>query len=122
MKNKFYSVVTILLWIGLNFSTVQAQMQNLHGDDREYRIGMHSGNQFRTTFFNDGTFGGQTGNAAGMSIVKTQVPGEWPINSGHWYLIDGDIFVISEVADNYDPTNHVILDCSRKCSSYSKHR
>jgi hypothetical protein len=110
MKNKFfYSTLVILSWLGLSFATMQAQMKNLHGDDREYRIGMHSGNQFRTTFFNDGTFGGNTGNTAGMSIVSIQIPGEWPINSGHWYIIDECMFILSEVAENYDPTSRTFL-------------
>ncbi|HUI29373.1 MAG TPA: hypothetical protein VLX91_04080 [Candidatus Acidoferrales bacterium] len=109
MKRLLYFVSALLSMVGLFKSTVIAQMENLHGDDREYRIGMHSGNQFRTTFFNDGTWGGQTQNYPGMSIVKTDIPGEWPINSGHWYLIDGDTYVLSEVADNYDPINHRLL-------------
>jgi len=114
MKNKFfYSVVAVISWIGLSHSIVHAQMRYLHGDDREYRIGMHSGNQFRTTFFNDGTWGGLTG-GAGMSIVKADIAGEWPINSGHFYLIDGDTFVLSEVADNYDPLEHYFLADSGK--------
>ncbi len=109
MKRSSYFVLTVLCGFALFHSIAKAQMQNLHGDDREYRIGVHSGNQFRTTFFNDGTWGGNTQNYPGMSIVKTDVAGEWPINSGHWYLIDGDTYVLSEVADNYDPLRHVFL-------------
>ena len=110
MKNNFFFLVFIFFsWFGFSSSIVQAQMQNLHGDEREYRIGMHSGNQFRTTFFNDGTWGGNTGNTAGMSIVNIQIPGEWPINSGHWYCIDGCTFILSEVAENYDPSTQTFL-------------
>ncbi|RPI05393.1 MAG: hypothetical protein EHM64_06640, partial [Ignavibacteriae bacterium] len=104
-KRILYLFNAFLILMGVTGSSLQAQMGNLHGDDREYRIGVHAGNQFRTTFFNDGTWGGNTANTAGMSIVKTQKPGEWPINSGHWYLIDGCTFILSEVADNYDPLN-----------------
>ena len=109
MKRILFYAITLAVLIGISNSVVRAQMGNLHGDDREYRICEHAGNQFRTTFFNDGTWGGNTANTAGMSIVSTQKPGEWPINSGHWYCIDGCTFILSEVADNYNPITRTFL-------------
>ena len=91
--SKFYF---LFLSIILQVSLLYAQMSSLHGDDSEYRYGVHSGNNFRTSFFNDGTWGGDR-------TKQNNWPGEWPINSGHLYLVDGDIFVISEVYENYDP-------------------
>jgi hypothetical protein len=78
---------------------LQAQMTGLHGDYREYRKGVHSGNKFRTTFYNDGYFG-----------AKNQPPdigGEWPINSGRLYMWDADLFVASEVLDADGQVKHI---------------
>jgi len=66
-------------------------------------MGIHAGNQFRTSFFNDGTYGGNVGQAP-------QVAGEWPINSGHYYLVDGNIFVGSELKDNKGQLIHILSE------------
>ena len=96
MKRIIKSLIVILAIIIISPSVLQAQMTGLHGDDREWRVGLHDGNQFRISFFNDGTFGGQ--------MKKGYYGGEWPINSGHYYLLDGNIYVIAEVADNVGAT------------------
>jgi hypothetical protein len=93
MKRFLYPFLMLILIAGFPSLVIHAQLQNLHGDDSETRMGDHSGNQFRTTFYNDGTYG------AIYPWTSEEVRGEWPINSGHIYLVDGNIFVGSEVPD-----------------------
>ncbi|MCX6120920.1 MAG: hypothetical protein NTX44_04830 [Ignavibacteriales bacterium] len=101
-KLTYLKIAAIVALIGIFPATLFSQMANLHGTDSEYRMGLHAGNQFRTTFFNDGTWGGQTNK-------PEQWGGEWPINSGHFYLLDGNTFILSEVYDNYDPVGKKFL-------------
>ncbi|MBN1892908.1 hypothetical protein JW906_00355, partial [bacterium] len=87
---KLKSLILSLLCLATS-GALLAQMTGLHGDFRELRIGLHAGNQFRTNFFNDGTFG--------VNNYPPDIGGEWPINSGHIYMLDGNTFVGSEVLD-----------------------
>jgi hypothetical protein len=93
MKRFLFLIITLISITWYSGSVLFAQLDNLHGDDAETRMGVHSGNQFRTTFYNDGTFG------AINPVTPEEIQGEWPINSGHIYLVDGNIFVGSEVPD-----------------------
>jgi hypothetical protein len=103
MKRIINSLAVVLSITGLSTSVLQAQMSRLHGDDHETRMGIHAGNLYRTSFFNDGTFGGRIGQAP-------EVAGEWPINSGHFYVIDGNPMVLSEVADTTGKLIHLISE------------
>src|SRR3990172_5325232 len=106
MRKLLYFILLLIFILGLSVAVAQAQMAGLHGDDREWRMGTHAGNLFRTTFFNDGTFGGR-GNQG------EEIAGEWQINSGHYYLVDGNIFVGSEVVDNTGNLIHILSE--NKC-------
>jgi hypothetical protein len=75
-------------------------MEGLHGDFSNSRDGLHAGNQFRTTIYNDGTFG--------RKQDPPDIAGEWPINSGRWYMIDGNVFVGSEVIDANNELQHMV--------------
>ncbi|RQW08346.1 hypothetical protein EH222_05765, partial [candidate division KSB1 bacterium] len=77
-----------------------AQMESLRGDFLEIRSGVHAGNLFRTTFYNDGT-------AGRVDNDPEAFVGEWPINSGTMYLIDGNLFVGSEVIDTEGQVRHI---------------
>lgn len=77
-----------------------AQLDHLHGDFLHIRDGVHSGNLFRTTFYNDGTLGA-------ASADPGVFMGEWPINSGHFYMINGALFVGSEIIDTDMQIKHV---------------
>jgi hypothetical protein len=90
--------------MGFSAITLYAQMDNLHGDFSESRDGLHAGNLFRTTFYNDGTFG--------INESPPDIAGEWPINSGHIYLIDGNVFVGSEVTGT-DKKSYTIFSTVR---------
>jgi hypothetical protein len=104
MKRSIYSILIALAVLVAHLpSLLWAQMDQMHGTDDEYRMGIHSGNQFRTSFFNDGTYGGRVNQAP-------EVAGEWPINSGHYYLVDGNIFVGSEVKDRQGNTIHILSE------------
>jgi hypothetical protein len=69
-------------------------------------MGVHAGNLFRTTFFNDGTYGGRVNQ-------PPEIAGEWPINSGHYYLVDGNIFVGSELKDRQGQLKQILSE--NKC-------
>jgi hypothetical protein len=103
MHRLLYSFFVVLSFLAFSTSILYAQLDNLRGTDSEFRMGVHSGNEFHTTFFNDGTFGGRVNQ-------PPQVAGEWPINSGHFYLVDGNIFVGSEVIDNSGNLIHILSE------------
>ena len=85
-------LLVLILLLGLLMPIgVLAQMEGLHGDFTYMKNGLHAGNQFRTTFYNDGLFGSKQ--------RPPDIAGEWPINSGHDYMLDGNVFVGSEVID-----------------------
>jgi len=104
MKRILNSLAVVLSITGLSTSVLQAQMSGSHGDDKETRLGAHTGNQFRISVYNDGTWGGHVTGYPG------EYAGEWPINSGHWYVIDGNPMVLSEVADTSGRTIHIITE------------
>ncbi|MBN2514191.1 MAG: hypothetical protein JXB18_14730 [Sedimentisphaerales bacterium] len=81
----------------------QSAMEFLHGDFQYMKKGLHAGNQIRTTFFNDGTYGTNNANPSWSGGI----PGEWPINSGHEWLIDGNVWVASEVIDANGEVKHI---------------
>jgi hypothetical protein len=103
MKRLGYFMLSLIIILSLPQPFLFAQMDNLHGDDLEYRMGVHSGNQFRTSFFNDGTTGG-------LVDQSGQVAGEWPIGSGHYYLSDGNIFIGSEITDTENHAYPIISE------------
>ncbi len=89
-----------------------AQMETLHGDFLEIRSGVHAGNLFRTTFYNDGT-------AGRVNNDPEAFVGEWPINSGTMYLIDGNLFVGSEIVDTEGQVKHVVSTVRSSVVDYS---
>ena len=95
------SMITLAVLVGLLASPAAfAQMEGLHGDFTYMKNGLHAGNQFRTTFYNDGLFGSKH--------RPPDIAGEWPINSGHDYMLDGNVFVGSEVIDANGDLKHIV--------------
>jgi hypothetical protein len=92
----FWKICVMVL---LTAAGIQAQLEGLHGDFLETRNGLHAGNQFRTTFYNDGSYGSKQ--------RPPDIAGEWPINSAHDYLLDGNTFVGSEVIDTQGELKHI---------------
>lgn len=78
----------------------QVTVDELHGDELYSYRGMHSGNQLRTTFYNDGFVGHRN------SIHPDDI-GEWPINSGHNYINLITYFLLAEVKDTDGIIRHI---------------
>lgn len=93
MERIKYSILLLLICFLFTSLEVSAQMSGLFGTDGEFKRGEHAGNLFRITFYNDGTLGDHNNDPGAID-------GEWPINSAHIYLIDGNLFVGSEVIDD----------------------
>jgi hypothetical protein len=96
-KNRI--VFLLLISLGVSAGTVlgQSAMKGLHGTLLEDRMGFHAGNKIHITFFNDGTYGGVSG--ANTALI---VEGTWPddfYGLRHDYLMDGNVFIVSEVLD-----------------------
>ncbi|RPI03599.1 MAG: hypothetical protein EHM72_01015 [Calditrichaeota bacterium] len=102
MKNLFKYLIVVFIFACWFCSGAVAQMQGLHGDYLELRDGVHSGNLFRTTFYNDGT--------SGAINDPSAFAGEWPINSGTKYMIDGNLFVGGEVIDSEGQVKHIMTE------------
>ncbi len=111
MHKIIHYIFLILLLTCLMSATLPAQMEGLRGDFMEVRNGEHAGNLFRTTFYNDGTFG--------RLQNPPDIAGEWPINSGHYYLIDGNLFVGGEVIDAEGQVKHIISTVRSSMVSWS---
>ena len=77
MKKHVYSTIMVLLFMGMFPLCLYAQLANLHGTDSEFKYGTHDGNNFRTTFANDGTWGNGLKSEQGSGVFAC----EWPINS-----------------------------------------
>lgn len=95
INHRIYLLLFVLV---LCAGQLWAQMEGLHGDERYLKRGDHAGNKFRITFYNGGTYGTRS---------DSDIPGEWPIGSGHEYLIDGNVFVGSEVVDINNEVKHI---------------
>jgi hypothetical protein len=67
----------------------QNYYETLRGDPNARKKHVHSGNQIRTTFFNYGLIGRE--NSA------EDFGGEWPINTGHFYVGDISVMVGAEI-------------------------
>jgi hypothetical protein len=106
MKKIIHSILILfinILFVNILSTKTYAQLNELHGIKEELRMGHHSGNLLRMTFFNEGSFGSISPRTPQM------IRGEWPINSGHLYLLKSDLFVGAEVISNGQPL-HIISE------------
>ena len=78
-KSKF-GLILICMMLIFGTLSLYGQVDQLHGDQAYSTYGVHSGNQVRTSFWNDGQIG------IHKPPTQEQVMGEWPINSGHMYI------------------------------------
>ncbi|MFQ6617123.1 MAG: hypothetical protein ACE5QV_00430, partial [Fidelibacterota bacterium] len=99
MNRLLFLLCLAAVWLHPHY--LYSQMQFLHGDFKEHRDGLHSGNQVRTTFYNDGFIGRVTQD-------PDDIGGEWPINSGHIYVGDADVLVGAEIVDRYGELKHIV--------------
>ncbi|MBN2105602.1 hypothetical protein JW835_16305 [bacterium] len=91
--NRNFRLGLIWIYFMLMFGVIcfYGQVDQLHGDQDYSTYGVHSGNQIRTSFWNDGQIGYRN------PETQEQVRGEWPINSGHFYIAKISSYFGSEV-------------------------
>ena len=93
MSNKWQNVIILICtMLMLGAVSLYAQLDQLHGDQNYGAYGIHSGNQIRTAFHNDGQIGYRN-----YDPTDDQILGEWPINSGHFYVAKISSYFGSEV-------------------------
>lgn len=83
-------------------STFVVAQPKPHGSYQEERSNVHSGNQIRTTFYNNG-FVGRVGSK------PSDIGGEYPINSGHEYIGDMLVMVGAEITDLDGKIKHSVV-------------
>lgn len=85
---------------------------NERADAAFRRQAQMEGNQVRTSIFNHG----QTGRETGEVPISEQTPYEWPKNSGKVYLALTGIFVGGEVVNDNGDTQRIIDVCNYRSS------
>ncbi len=88
--------------------------QTVYGDKKYRRMGVHSGNQVATIFFNQGDVSGWEG--WGFPPPRA----EWPKGSGHEYSGENSILVAAEVVDENGRTIHIVSESSLDFDSTDK--
>jgi len=101
MKNKLINISLSVL-IVFTFSNLVKAQPKPHGSLEEERSNVHSGNQIRTTFYNNG-FVGRVGSK------PEDIGGEYPINSGHEYIGDMLMMVGAEITDVNGNIKHSVV-------------
>ena len=90
----YINILGILLYCTTGLFA-QITIDQLHGDQAWSMSGVHSGNQIRTSFYNDGMVGDR---------VTEDIACEWPINSGYEYLSKSATLIAAEVEVRNDST------------------
>ena len=90
-RNWQIGFILINLTLIVGAISLYGQLDLLHGDQAYSTYGVHSGNQVRTSFWNDGQIGYRNPD------TQEQVRGEWPINSGHFFIAKISTYFGSEV-------------------------
>ena len=103
MKKMILMVIAIVFMFSLLPYCTYAQMDQLHGDQNWSASGLHSGNQIRTTFWNDGQVGCRRSSPDDWQ-------GEWPINSGRTYLAKISTLYASEVRGTDGVLRHIMSE------------
>ncbi|RQW05877.1 hypothetical protein EH222_09440 [candidate division KSB1 bacterium] len=98
--NRFIAILFAFLFSVPAAVLSQTTIDELHGDELYSYRNWHSGNQFRTTVYNDGFVGHRN------SIHPDDI-GEWPINSGHNYVNLITYFLLAEVKDTNGIITHI---------------
>ena len=98
MKKTLYLIFALGLFCLPAFA--QVTVDQLHGDEQYSYRNFHSGNQIRTTFYNEGYIGHR-------NDINPDDIGEWPINSGHNYINLIPYFLLSEVKDTDGIIRHI---------------
>lgn len=99
---KIAKIILISVLFLLSLTAVLLAQPKPHGSIEEERSNVHSGNQLRTTFYNNG-FVGRVGSK------PEDIGGEYPINSGHEYIGDMLVMVGAEIKDINGETKHSVV-------------
>jgi hypothetical protein len=89
LKTIFVVLISILL---LSSNSLGQYYKSIKGRPTARKKNVHSGNQVRSTFFNYGLVGREN--------PAEDFGGEWPINSGHFYVGDISVMVGAEIEFN----------------------
>ena len=108
--NRNFLILPLILAV-LTAGTVlgQSALRGLHGSILNDKNGLHAGNKLHLTIYNDGTAGTVSGAPSGRDRLGT-----WPddiYGLRHIYIIDGNIFIASEVIDNQGRLQHIHSTC-----------
>lgn len=95
---KIFSIGLITALLSAPDLSAQVTINQLHGDQTWSMNGLHSGNQIRTHFYNDGMLGDRP---------DEEIGGEWPINSGYEYLSKATCVIGAEVEVKNDSTGAI---------------
>lgn len=103
--NKFFKflMIAVVLIILPGNTFAQHTPSSERGEPAKRQKAQLEGNNIRTTIFN----WGQTGRQSGVSI-NVETPYEWPKNTGQVYLAHTGIFVGGEVVDNDGKTRQIV--------------
>ena len=109
MFNNIKNTVLFLFLLFFLTSSLYAQYipSKERGDAKYRRNAQMEGNQIRTTVFNYG----MTGRESGDFPISVQTPYEWPKNTGQVYLAVAGIMVGGEVVDDQGQVQHIISRC-----------
>jgi len=101
-RNIFLLLFLILALTGVEYAQYIPSKER--GDVRYRRKAQMEGNQIRTTVFNYG----MTGRESGSVTIAEETPYEWPKNTGQVYLAVAGIVVGGEVVDDNGNIQHII--------------
>ena len=105
-------LIIVLLLIFNTITFAQHVPSTERANAKLRRQAQMEGNQVRTSIFNHG----QTGRETGEVPISEQTPYEWPKNSGKVYLALTGIFVGGEVVDDNGDMQRIIDVCNYKSS------
>ncbi len=104
-KIKVITLLMVFFITGVEFAQYVPTKER--GDVRFRRKAQMEGNQIRTTIFNYG----MTGRESGGVTIAEETPYEWPKNTGQVYLAVAGIVVGGEVTDENGVIQHIISRC-----------
>lgn len=112
MFRKVFNLTLIVAIFTFGINTLMAN--GPYGNKRYRRMGVHSGNQVATIFFNQGDVSGW----AGWGYPPPRC--EWPKGSGHEYSGENSVLVATEVVDAHGNTIHILSESSLDFDSTDK--
>ena len=107
-------IIGIMLCFLSNRLFSQMDPDTHYGDQNYSTYGLHSGNQIKTHFWNDGQIGIRR-------HLSDQIGGEWPINSGHLYLAKIATYFGAEVRGTDGVLRHIMSESNGTLTAQAAH-